>query len=123
MEAVDGLGVERSSRGNGGLNNTLGSVGKSLKLVSNGREERQSVVLSKDVKEVGDGLLGLGGGGKSADDSLLVFVGKSRVAQDFTKLLVLRQNGLEGSKRSLSSGEGGRLDRGGVLKSFKLVIE
>lgn len=115
LETVDSLGVERGGGGDGSFHNSLGSVGQSLKLVSDGWEKRQSVVLSKDVKEVGDGLVGLGRGRKGFDDSLLVDGRKGRVAQDLNKLLVLAQDGLEASEGRLGSREGGGLDRGGVL--------
>lgn len=91
LETADGSVVERSSGSDGGLDNALGGVGKSLKLNSDGRKERQSVVLGKNVEEVGDGGLGVGSTGKSFDNGLLVVGRKGRVAQDLNELLILSQ--------------------------------
>jgi len=58
-ETVNGLVVERRGRGNGSLNNTVSSVGQSLKLLNNGGNERKSVVLGQEGEEVGDGAISL----------------------------------------------------------------
>lgn len=62
-KTVDSLVVERRGRGNGGLNNTIGGVGQSLKLLNNRGDERKSVVLSQEREEVGDSAVSVDGTG------------------------------------------------------------
>lgn len=116
LETVDGLCVERSSRGDGSFYNSLSSVGESLELVGNGREKTQSVVFGKNTEEVGDGAVDRSGGRESRDNSLLVFSREGRVAEDGLEFLVLAEDSLKSSQRSLGGGESRRLDRGSILE-------
>lgn len=117
LETVESLVVESGGRGDSGLNNTLGGVGKSLELVDNGGNERESVVVGKETKEVADGLVGLDGSGEGGDNRLLVLRREGRVLEDGGELGVVLEDGLEGRKGVLDGGESRRLDGSGVLKA------
>ena len=119
LKTVNSLVVKGGSGGDSGLNNTLGSIGQGLELLSNRRNESKSVVLGEEVKEVNDSLVGIDSRGESLNDSLLVVSRQSRVFKDAGDLRVVLDKILQGSNGSLSASQRGRLDSSSVLETKK----
>lgn len=92
LETADGLIVESRSRGDGGLNDTLGSIGQDLKLVDNRGDKRESVVLGKESKEVSNSFVGVDSRGESADDGLFILSRQGRVGQNGRDLDITLDN-------------------------------
>lgn len=115
LDSVDGLLVKLGGRGDGSLNETLGCVDESLKLLNDAGDESQSVVVGDDGQEVGQGLVSANGLGQDVNNGLLVVVGQSGVGHDLGNLGLLGEHVSQLGERALGLSKVGLLGGSGVL--------
>lgn len=115
LDSVNGLLVELGGRGDGGLNQTLGCVDKSLELLNDAGNESQSVVVGDDGQEVGQGLVSANGLGQNVDDGLLVLGREGGVRDNLGNLGLGGEHLLQLGERALGLGQVRLLGGGGVL--------
>lgn len=114
LQSLQDLGVQRLGRGDGGLNNTSVGVKQQAKVLVDGRELAQSVVLRQNRQKVGDGLVQLQAGRKSVNHSLSVVLGQRWVGQELVDLGVLLDQLSHFAQTLVGSFNRRLLDRGRV---------